>query len=316
VKNVVKKTDPKTSEYVDQDVKLAEKMADNVKEPSKLAFTFRKVYDPDTDKFEYSEVDIEASGLRNLLKKTITHYPEEQWDSNVVDIRAPFAPLIYHWDTLVELAKIGFEGEEILSAEVIESRTDLRRLLDHVQTSPELESYFKTRAAHQKSQLITYDTLWTLFAPETQIIGKPFMDMPQVFEVQSTPYYTPPSENMADSEGETKKWSAICVALDWTGKYFKRVPFNLEIERFSGPKPTRSLEFYPFDFCEDKEAMEKNLIERGAQCRDILFKTRKGGKEKMFEYTGDIISAGGLQDRISQSDVCLKGLSSDDYIAS
>ena len=43
----------------------------------------------------YSEVDIEAEGLRNLVKEVIgTDYPGQNLEGEKVNITAPYAPLV------------------------------------------------------------------------------------------------------------------------------------------------------------------------------------------------------------------------------
>ena len=61
-----------------------------------VAFTFRRVLDPETGvKDAYSEIEIEAQGLRELLKEHIGNdYPGQNFDGDTVEIARPFAPLV------------------------------------------------------------------------------------------------------------------------------------------------------------------------------------------------------------------------------
>jgi hypothetical protein len=64
---------------------------------AEVAFIFRKTLpdEPTSDSNTYSEVDVEASGLRHLLKKCIgPNYPGQNFDGDTVNIPTPFAPLV------------------------------------------------------------------------------------------------------------------------------------------------------------------------------------------------------------------------------
>ncbi len=68
-----------------------------------LAFTFRRVLPQGAGSGDgytgtedaYTEVDIEAEGLREMLKKEIgTDYPGQNFDGETINMTAPFAPLV------------------------------------------------------------------------------------------------------------------------------------------------------------------------------------------------------------------------------
>lgn len=63
-----------------------------------IAFTFRKKivsFDQGDIRDANSEVDLEAEGLRNLVKEIIgTDYPGQNLDGETVNIIAPYAPLV------------------------------------------------------------------------------------------------------------------------------------------------------------------------------------------------------------------------------
>jgi len=64
-------------------------------EKGDVAFTFRRVLDPDDPDNTYSEVDIKDDGLRELLKEIIgTDYPGQNFDGDTVNITAPFPSLV------------------------------------------------------------------------------------------------------------------------------------------------------------------------------------------------------------------------------
>ncbi|KAG4422325.1 hypothetical protein IFR04_004477 [Cadophora malorum] len=231
VKSVERRLNKETMEFADIDGKIAQASA-TAKDGTKLdiAFTFRKVY---------------AQRQINL-----PHYPEEQWETDVVNMRAPFAPIVFHWDTLVEKAAISEEEENEISVEARQDRVDLRRLLDHVKSSPELEPYFKTRVSHMKSKVTSYDNP----------LGAVSLRDP----IQSTPVYFLSKKEVQEGDEKGQFWYFVATAMDWNGKAkeFKKVPFRLQIKAFEGLKSINSLEFFPTEYYDDWKDLEEELAKR------------------------------------------------------
>ena len=91
-RSVVRSWDKKTG--IQKDTELDE--VPKATYDAEIAFTFRRVMDPDTGiKDAYSEVDIEAKGLRDLLKEEIgDDYPGQNLDGDIVEMRSPFPALV------------------------------------------------------------------------------------------------------------------------------------------------------------------------------------------------------------------------------
>lgn len=149
--------------------------------------------------------------------------------------------------------------------------------MGRIQTAPELEKYFKTRAANITAQITTYETLWTSFAPKTKIVVKPFMNTPQILEVLTSPI---PFSNPVESTLDMWAW-----CWDWNGKKMVRVYYSLKFERFRGSKPISELEYYPVDFDQNKEDMLAKIKTRSEQYVKCI--RVKRGASQMFTYRGD-----------------------------
>jgi hypothetical protein len=93
-RSVVRKWNKTDGAYVDVDVSLDGKKA----EDGEIAFTFRKKivnFDQGDIRDANSEVDLEAEGLRNLVKEVVgTEYPGQNLEGETVNILAPYAPLV------------------------------------------------------------------------------------------------------------------------------------------------------------------------------------------------------------------------------
>jgi hypothetical protein len=91
---VVRKWNKKDGAYIDIDIELDRKKT----EEGEIAFTYRtKIVSAEQGDVRdtNSEVDIEAEGLRNLIKESIgADYPGQNLDGDTVNMAAPYAPLV------------------------------------------------------------------------------------------------------------------------------------------------------------------------------------------------------------------------------
>jgi hypothetical protein len=266
------------------------------------AFTIRKFLDPKTNEFSRSEVDIEARGLRVLLKEKLTHYPGHLWDSDPVNIQDNFAPIVHNWDMLQEEAR----RTDNKSNDQEQARRDLKELLATISTSSgnaKLDQYFKTRESHINNKTITYDTLWTIFPPGCLVYATPFLGHPQVFIVASGLLGFPLAQGKHDIP-----WSLVCWSYDWDGSKFGRKAYKFEFEAFAGSKAINTLPCYPLDYytgegCEDDlEALKARLVDRGRKFREFCI---AGKGKQMFTYKGIALSHGAGINTIGQAtNVC------------
>jgi hypothetical protein len=175
---------------------------------------------------------------------------------------------VHNWDKLQKKLKEAPESQ---------ASQDLQHLLQRIQSAPELEKYFKTRETNINASITTYETLWTCFAPKTRVIAKPFMDMPQVLEVSTSPI---PFSTPVESTLEMWAW-----CWDWNGKKMVRAYYRLKFERFRGTKPINDLPFYPVEFDPDKEEVCADIRRRSEQyIKAVLV---KAGASQMFTYVGN-----------------------------
>lgn len=77
--------------------------------------------------------------------------------------------------------------------------------------------------------MTTFETLWTVFAPKTLIVAKPFMGIPQLLEVSVSPILPLdiPSKYIQKTWLEAWCW-------DWDGNKMVKVQYDLKIKRFRG----------------------------------------------------------------------------------
>ena len=160
-------------------------------------------------------------------------------------------------------------------------------LLDTVRVSPELEQYFKTRDSNRNASIVTYDTLWTLFPPETRVVTKLFLNCEQVFVVHQAP--TPFNVN---PPGARLGLYTVVWCWDWNGRSMTKVYYQLEIDTFSGTKPIDQLPFYPLQYYKggtfgSEEKLCQALRIRGESYNRIVRSV--SGATQLFSYHGDVV---------------------------
>ena len=104
---MVRKWNEKDGVYVDVDVGIDGKKAEN----GEIAFTFKRIrnFDQGDRGKEESEIDLEAEGLRNLVKEIIgKDYPGQNLEGETVNIIAPYAPL-------ASCSKISFHSRNLMN---------------------------------------------------------------------------------------------------------------------------------------------------------------------------------------------------------
>jgi hypothetical protein len=151
-------------------------------------------------------------------------------------------------------------------------------LLERVRTAPELESYFKVREANAAAKVVTFETLWTVFAPNTLIVARPFMNIPQILKVSHSPIpYNP--------QHRYRSLTMWAWCWDWDGKRMLKVTYQLKFERFPGTKDITELQYYPLSFCTNPDELCNTVRKRSLQF--IKTTARCGlGSSQMFLYNG------------------------------
>lgn len=98
--------------------------------------------------------------------------------------------------------------------------------------------------------IITHETIWTLSSPGTPAYGHYFQGEDQIFLVYENDSLWLPVTTMKNGH---------LYPGHMTG-----------IERFEGQKAISSLPFIPLKFLEDREAVTRNLIERGKKIQENM----------------------------------------------
>ncbi|KAI9689742.1 MAG: hypothetical protein M1822_009624 [Bathelium mastoideum] len=235
--------------------------------PQKKAYTLRDVGDPDKIEMGLTkELEISDLDLIRLLKEVIGRYPGVNFNSSLVVIPSPFAAIMHNWKNL---------NDRVRSAPDTQPCKDLEDLLATMKATPELEDHVKALDSNITSSTVTFDTLWTLFAPETFVVARAFMGIPQILQTINC-----------------VRFSRRCFRVwawhwDWNGKMLIRVKHCLNIERFIGTARIAELPYQPLRHHSQPEALCAAIRKRSLKF--IKATTRcKQGASQMFRYTGSV----------------------------
>ncbi|KAL8714529.1 MAG: hypothetical protein Q9220_001477 [cf. Caloplaca sp. 1 TL-2023] len=272
----------------------------------------------DKGKYTNSDITIDNDALRALLLDAFAWHP---WfrdrDLGSVIFASHYEPIIHNWDRLNDLAtndksktvvsdlyrrietheglpdKLSKALTPLKDPEVLQkAASDLKLLLEEVQSTPGLETYFSdVRTTQEESQIVSFDWLWTLFPPgEIVYSTTAFLGRPQAFIVKNCSEIT-----RKEPRTGNRFWDLDCWTYDWDGTSFDRVPIVLTFEYFRSTKPITSLPFYPLRFHKNSSensvlpsglnglTMKEYLMKRGKRYRALCLKER--GKQ-IFDYDG------------------------------
>jgi hypothetical protein len=224
----------------------------------------------------HSVLEIYNTDLQALLKRLLAHHPTHDFYGEIMTVKSPFEPLIMNWDLLVrESSKNSDQESEKVARKALGT---LLNLLQQNNGDSQLKEYFLTRDSLRGSKSITFQTLWTIFAPGTIIYGRPCLKKDQLFIVQ---------DNLgAWPEAQIKEWGLACWTYDWDGHIFRRRSIALSIPRFSGSKPILALPYYPLSAANDREQIQEELIRRGKKYRKYCLARTD---ERRYRYHGTAI---------------------------
>ncbi|KAH9862850.1 hypothetical protein J1614_010943 [Plenodomus biglobosus] len=203
---------------------------------------------------------------------------DKDWNN---DKPLPLRPLIifHHWDQLRSLAKMS----EKASDEEIDTRRSLQHLLDDVEII-DSDEYMEFKGLRDL-KMTQYISMHYLFSPGAYMVARPFMGLPQIFQVDNHQY---------EKEREKEIFNLSVWGYDWDGSKLLRRPYRFSIDNFDGEKRISELPIYPVEFFVDDNdanlapksgwpALRRIMAERAQKFRDFC-KCKKGSQ--LFRYDG------------------------------
>lgn len=220
-----------------------------------------------------TNIKVFSDRLRHIIRTTIQPILEHEncekmWTTSPVVISTKNVSIMHGWDKLWDFAHS--EGDETSSFddEHRQAKAELQCFLMHIQRYE--SQLFQSRDEARKEQSVSFDTMWTLFPPGSEVVSFPLNGLPQIFTVRS---HRPSGEFFVVS----------CLGYDWDGEDLVRYCYNFSIQRFTGKRKVQELPCYPVSFYnadgEDEIALRHKLAKRGRKfrefCVDSMAKSRQ-----------------------------------------
>ena len=215
-----------------------------------------------------THLEIASGPLIDLLRKVITFYPGEDFDTlrgsrdflnkdfrtGAVVFKDPFVMLYAYRKKL----------EESLSREFTdEAKKHLELLLDFLRKEHPGWNDKLTQIEEGRCEKISFRSLWLLYPPGAPVYVCGDVDDRQVvvYSVDAT------FRRQSAGAGPMRDVKGPITLKCWDVKYergaFRRTFFDLVIDPYSGARPIKQLQLIPRNYMPNEEALRKRLIARG-----------------------------------------------------
>ncbi|KAJ6571786.1 P-loop containing nucleoside triphosphate hydrolase protein [Mycena capillaripes] len=215
--------------------------------------------EPEKEKVEQTTVEVYSQHLRKTLAKVINTYPGISFNTEHISLTLP-AESLYHY-----LSELRAEAETLQDGSV--ELEHLNILLNFIET--QFANTIEQVNNLRPQNLVSYDTLWTLFRPGT-IIHSKVRGYDRAFKLES--YYTVRC-------GQHVGFYQVGSYMDYDGENFGTRSERLKIPPFAGSTHIATLPFAPLEMRTRKDEIHAALMKRGKR-----FQTMRG--QCHGEYTG------------------------------
>ncbi|KAI8270856.1 hypothetical protein K4K58_006647 [Colletotrichum sp. SAR11_239] len=209
-------------------------------------------------------IDIRHAATRKVLIDVFKPYDGIVHDLKYLAFLAPFHQFFWRWEAF-EKAIADEKDEQVKKILTILRSIVKRELAGAFAVSKELISH----------GMITYDYLWTLFAPGEVIYSDCRFDGDRFFVLQGHTNNTDPSK--------VELWLNY---VNCSGDDFGVAVQSEYIPRFRGTRPINSLRLYPAKYHDEFHGVQKRLIERGRKFASLVGKHYKAYRPDRFDSPG------------------------------
>ncbi|KAM7184833.1 AAA ATPase family protein [Naviculisporaceae sp. PSN 640] len=222
-------------------------------------------------KLQAQTIIIQSPHLKTALAEIFAEYPGISPTLKKVTFEAPFQQFVHRWPRFLDYMN-NINAEDDATVEKVESAADkdtsravmkAHLTLLHDLLKQEIAENVEAMQDYVANGVVTFWHLWMFFEPGSVVLSSSTHkgQMTRAYELKSHAYQPGPNGGM-------------CLFLnvdyvDYNGKIFGRYPCQLKIAEFEGTKKTTALEVYPLRYCEDREAVEGYLMERGKKFEEL-----------------------------------------------
>lgn len=244
--------------YEDWQEREGELPDDDNEKYKKHAIVVRRERDLDGGGLLLHSVNIQSPFVRDFLGKVFEGYRGVYTNLKRLVLRPPFREFFYRWDKFnSEMAKI---DDELILKHV--------ELLKNV-VSPEIKPHLEAQEDLIKHGVITYEYLWTLFPPDTEVYTQ--TESGERLFIARRCWYR---KNRASTT-----FVVDCEFIDFDGTILGYAMERLEVEQFGGHRPINEINPVPVAFVPNLQDMRQRLTKRGQMFEKFMGVHYKG-------YTG------------------------------
>ena len=235
-----------------------------------------------------TRIVVHSEILLALLRSISTYYPDQNMTGTSIMFAEPYPWLLHHLLGLKALmdkdlsepgllppaAEVGMKESDVPG----EAKRQLNLLLQFLQPTAEDVALPVEKLLARDTPLVTFDTVWYLFRPGTEIYIKT-LDMWHAAIVKSCHHKPIESREKKQPVYKVHYWNLSC-----DGEELGRYGDSDDITAFEGQKEVTALEMFPTEYwdCKDGGERRKAFVQRGRRLYEAV---HQGSKE--FGYDGN-----------------------------
>lgn len=198
---------------------------------------------------------VQSPYLKKVLARVLDGYPGVTTELDRLEFNAPFECFIHRWETLEAVREelLGNSAEVQPEADSEASQTIIHMNLLHATLKAELASQLRTKHDLLKNGVITPLHVWMIFEPGCLIYAK-HEGHDRVYKLITAKW---------EVQNKRRFFKLECEFVDYDGVNYGMNKEQLNVFSWKGTKKITKLEAYPFKYCENRDALQSRLMERG-----------------------------------------------------
>jgi hypothetical protein len=212
------------------------------------AIVVRRELHPLTSHVALHSITVQSPLIKEVLDRTFDGYDGLNMRLKHQNFKAPFHPFYYRWHRFEKLCKMEKDQQ-------VKAHLDL--LYDIL--SDEILPHIETMSDLVTNKVISFDYLWTIFAPGMQVCSK-LDGQDRVMEIIDSRYTASMSGEFFDLE---------CRFIDCDGLSFGYVSSSVSIDKFEGVKKILDLDAFPIHLHPEIQSLVNSLLARAEKLEQL-----------------------------------------------
>jgi hypothetical protein len=207
-------------------------------------------------KFEIASIVVQSPWLKKALARVLKDYPGVCCNLERLVFSAPFEPFVHRWGDFLDFMKKKHD-----------EKTETHLSILYKILKEELRDTIKAFEDYVAHGVVTFEHVWTIFQPGAIVLSHFHGGTTVAVQFRRGAY---------EDTRCGKVYSLYCGCVDWDGEKFGIVDEHLQIPKFAGIRPIKSLHAYPLAFHPKREALRDLLIRRGKKFESLTGYHYKG----------------------------------------